>query len=73
MRIVVTVFLLLWITPVQAQQVCAAKIPPLAKRLNVPPTDKPSMLVIDGCNGKHYDILEIINKLLDRMDKQAKR
>lgn len=53
-------------------QPCIAKIPALAKRLNVPPTTQPSLLIVTGCNGKNYDIVAVIDALLDRMDKQAR-
>lgn len=51
------------------QQQCFKQLPHLAKRLNVRHTTESSILVAAGCDGRQYDILALINALLDRMDK----
>jgi hypothetical protein len=51
------------------QAPCIARMPQLARRLHVAPTAQPSMLVVDGCNGYNYDIIAVLNAVLDRLDR----
>ena len=56
----------------QFQPTCIKNISHVAKRLGVRPTTQPSVLVAADCNGRNYDIVALIDALLDRMDRQAR-
>ncbi len=47
------------------------KLPALAKRLNVPQTrDIDPSVVIEMCDGRKWDVFDILQALLDRMEKK---
>ena len=55
-------------------QTCFPRVAGLAKKLAVPPNDPnnaPSILIA-ACNGKTYDLLHLIDALLNKMEKAAK-
>ena len=50
---------------------CFKQVAPLAKRLGVKPSSEPG-IVAAGCDGKQYDVLQLVNAFLDHIDRKAK-
>ena len=79
MRFIPLFVLLLWVAPASAQsvtagtQTCFPRVAGLAKKLGVGPNDPnnaPSILIA-ACNGRNYDLLHLIDALLNKMDHAA--
>lgn len=50
-------------------------LPTLAERLHIEPMSKdakPGTIVLSMCDGRSYDLLELINAMLDKLDRAAR-
>lgn len=48
-----------------------AKLPALAKRLGVEPTAESGGCYVRTRDGSKYDVFDLVNALLDRLDREA--
>ena len=81
MKFILAASLLLIATSADAQSIgmnnptCFPRVAGLAHKLGVGPNDPNNAptIQIAACNGKNYDLLQLIDALLAKMDKAAKK